>query len=167
MFSQKELFPPHSFDAALLTLLLSRAAVSVCYGLLVLSSTSHFPASKLFCPARWHRPPCFNDMTLTLTLPQMLRQEVHSLLVKGMIKRLPQRKLESGVYSLNFVVPKINGVHCVILDLRPIHQLDCICRSEWYILPYSYCDAPKMLPEILIRGHICIDAKLSPREWTV
>ncbi len=74
------------------------------------------------------RPPCFNGVVQSLTLPRnalVLRQELCNLLEKGAIERIPASELESSFYSRYFVVAKRDGGLRSILDLRPINRALC------------------------------------------
>ncbi len=74
------------------------------------------------------RPPCFNGVVQSLTLPRnalVLRQELCNLLEKGAIERIPASELESSFYSRYFVVAKRDGGLRSILDLRPINRTLC------------------------------------------
>ncbi len=53
---------------------------------------------------------------------RVMEQEVHSLLVKEAIERVPQPDRESGFYSRYFVVPKKDGGLRPILDLRHLNR---------------------------------------------
>ncbi|XDV32448.1 hypothetical protein PO909_003253 [Leuciscus waleckii] len=71
------------------------------------------------------RPPRFRGVIPSLTLPQnahILRQEVCSLLEKGVIEPVPPSERENGFYSRYFVVPKKGGGLRPILDLRPVNR---------------------------------------------
>ncbi len=71
------------------------------------------------------RPPRFNGVVQSLTLPQnvqVLRQEVYNLLEKGAIEKVPPSERENRFYSRYFVIPKRDGGLRPILDLRPINR---------------------------------------------
>ncbi len=73
-----------------------------------------------------YRPPKLNGVVWTVVHPEqgrVMEQEVHSLLVKEAIERVPLPDRESGFYSRYFVVPKKDG------GLRPILYLRHLNRS--------------------------------------
>ncbi len=53
---------------------------------------------------------------------RVMEQEVHSLLVKEAIERVPPPDRESGFYSRYFIVPKKDGGLRPILDLRHLNR---------------------------------------------
>ncbi len=76
------------------------------------------------------RPPCFNGVVQSLTLPRnalVLRQELCNLLEKGAIERIPASELESSFYSRYFVVAKRDGGLCSILDSTASQTLSEVC----------------------------------------
>ncbi len=149
-FSQKELSPPHSINAALLAPPLSSAGPHPTQVIAAHPTTKPLKPLSQFISAwevipgisRWllnviergytlqfrRRPPRFNGVVQSLTSPrnaQALRQEIGCLLEKGAVERVPPQELESGFYSRYFVVPKRDGGLRPILDLRPINRALC------------------------------------------
>ncbi len=147
-FSQKELSPPHSINAAPLALPQSSAGPPPTQVIAAHPTTKPLKPLCQFMSAwkvipgisRWllsviergytlqfrRRPPHFNGVVQSLTSPrnaQALRQEIGCLLEKGAVERVPPNELESGFYSRYFVVPKRDGGP--ILDLRPINRALC------------------------------------------
>ncbi len=148
----KVLFPPHSVNTAPLAPPQSGTEPLLTWVIAAQHSPAH-PTTKPLCQflsvwetipriSRWSlsviergyapqfrcRPPCFNGVAQSLTLPQnslVLRQELCNLLVKGAIERIPASELESGFYSRYFVGPKRDGGLRSILDLRPINRALC------------------------------------------
>ncbi len=51
----------------------------------------------------------------------MLKQELSSLLLKGMIEEVPPAEVEHGFFSRYFVVPKKDGGLGPILDFRRLN----------------------------------------------
>lgn len=51
-----------------------------------------------------------------------MEQEVHSLLVKEVIERIPPPKRESGFYSRYFIDPKKDGGLRPIIDLQHLNR---------------------------------------------
>ncbi len=149
-FSQKELSPPHSINAAPLAPPLSSAGPHPTRVIAAHPTTEPLKPLSQFISAwevipgisRWllnvieqgytlqfrRRPPRFNGVVQSLTSPrnaQALRQEIGCLLEKGAVERVPPHELESGFYSRYFVVPKRDGGLRPILDLRPINRALC------------------------------------------
>ncbi len=149
-FSQKELSPPHSINAAPLAPPLSSAGPHPTQVIAAHPTTEPLKQISQFISAwevipgisRWllnviergytlqfrRRPPRFNGVVQSLTSPrnaQALRQEIGCLLEKGAVERVPPHELESGFYSRYFVVPKRDGGLRPILDLRPINRALC------------------------------------------
>ncbi len=149
-FSQKELSPPHSINAAPLAPPLSSAGPHPTQVIAAHPTTKPLKPLSQFISAwevipgisRWllnviergytlqfrRRPPRFNGVVQSLTSPrnaQALRQEIGCLLEKGAVERVPPHELESGFYSRYFVVPKRDGGLRPILDLRPINRALC------------------------------------------
>ncbi len=140
-FSQKELSPLHSINAAPLAppqssagpppTQAAKAAMSVherveSYSGNLALATQRDRAGYTLQFRR--RPPRFNGVVQSLTSPrnaQALRQEIGCLLEKGAVERVPLNELESGFYSRYFVVPKRDGGLRPILDLRPINKALC------------------------------------------
>ncbi len=141
-FSQKELSPPHSINAAPLAPPQSSAGPHPTTE--PLKPLRQFISAWKVIPgiSRWllsviergytlqfrRRPPRFNGVVQSLTSPrnaQALRQEIGCLLEKGAVERVPPNELESGFYSRYFVVPKRDGGLRPILDLRPINRALC------------------------------------------
>ncbi len=133
-FSQKELSPPHSINAAPLAPPQSSSAgppptqVIAAHPMTKKKPLCQFMSAWKVIPgiSRWllsviergytlqfrRRPPRFNGVVQSLTSPrnaQVLRQEIGCLLEKGAVERVPPNKLESGFYSRYFVVPKRDG----------------------------------------------------------
>ncbi len=146
-FSQKELSPPHSINAAPLAPPQSSAGPHPTQVIAAHPTTEPLKPLRQFISAwkvipgisRWllsviergytlqfrRRPPRFNGVVQSLTSPQnaqALRQEIGCLLEKGAVERVPPNELESGFYSRYFVVPKRDGGLRPILDLRPINR---------------------------------------------
>ncbi len=167
-FSQKELSPPHSINAAPLAPPQSSA------GPPPTQVIAAHPTTKLLKPlcqfmnawkvipgiSRWllsviergytlqfrRRPPRFNGVVQSLTLPrnaQALRQE------KGAVERVPPNELESGFYSRYFVVPKRDGGLRPILDLRPINS--ALCKR-----PFRMITLKQILGANSPRGLVCV-----------
>ncbi len=146
-FSQKELSPPHSINAAPLAPPQSSAGPHPTQVIAAHPTTKplrQFISAWKVIPgiSRWllsviergytlqfrRRPPRFNGVVQSLTSPrnaQALRQEIGCLLEKGAVERVPPNELESGFYSRYFVVPKRDGGLRPILDLRPINRALC------------------------------------------
>ncbi len=122
------------------------------------------------------RPPCFNGVVQSLTLPRnalVLRQELCNLLEKGAIERIPVSELESSFYSVYFVVAKRDGGLRSILDLRPINRAlckrpfrmisleqilaqirpGCVRGFKGRVLSHSDSTASQTLSEVCSRGH--------------
>ncbi len=142
-FSQKELSPPHSINAAPLAPPQSGAGPPPTQVIAAHPTTKPLKPLCQFMSAwkvipgisRWllsviergytlqfrRRPPRFNGVVQSLTSPrnaQALRQEIGCLLEKGAVERVPPNELESVFYSRYFVVPKRDGGLCPILDSR-------------------------------------------------
>ncbi len=142
-FSQKELSPPHSINAAPLAPPQSGAGPPPTQVIAAHPTTKplkplcKFMSARKVIPgiSRWllsviergytlqfrRRPPRFNGVVQSLTSPrnaQALRQEIGCLLEKGAVERVPPNELESVFYSRYFVVPKRDGGLCPILDSR-------------------------------------------------
>ncbi len=149
-FSQKELSPPHSINAAPLAPPQSSAGPPPTQVIAAHPTTKPLKPLCQFMSAwkvipgisRWllsviergytlqfrRRPPRFNGVVQSLTSPrnaQALRQEIGCLLEKGAVERVPPNELESGFYSRYFMVPKRDGGLRPILDLRPINRALC------------------------------------------
>ncbi len=149
-FSQKELSPPHSINAAPLAPPQSSAGPPPTQVIAAHPTTKPLkPLCQIMSAwkvipgiSRWLlsviergytlqfrcRPPRFNGVVQSLTSPrnaQALRQEIGCLLEKGAVERVPPNELESGFYSRYFVVPKRDGGLRPILDLRPINRALC------------------------------------------
>ncbi len=149
-FSQKELSPPHSINAAPLAPPQSSAGPPPTQVIAAHPTTKPLKPLCQFMSAwkvipgisRWllsviergytlqfrRRPPRFNGVVQSLTSPrnaQALRQEIGCLLEKGAVERVPPNELESGFYSRYFLVPKRDGGLRPILDLRPINRALC------------------------------------------
>ncbi len=149
-FSQKELSPPHSINAAPLAPPQSSAGPPPTQVIAAHPMTKPLKPLCQFMSAwkvipgisLWilsvmergytlqfrRRPPRFNGVVQSLTSPrnaQALRQEIGCLLEKGAVERVPPNELESGFYSRYFVVPKRDGGLRPILDLRPINRALC------------------------------------------
>ncbi len=149
-FSQKELSPPHSINAAPLAPPQSSAGPHPTQVMAAHPTTEPLKPLRQFIStwkvipgiSRWllsviergytlqfrRRPPRFNGVVQSLTSPrnaQALRQEIGCLLEKGAVERVPPNELESGFYSRYFVVPKRDGGLRPILDLRPINRALC------------------------------------------
>ncbi len=93
-----------------------------------LSAWENYSENSGYAPQFRCRPPCFNGVVQSLTLPRnalVLRQELCNLLEKGVIERIPASELESSFYSRYFVVAKRDGGLRSILDLRPINRALC------------------------------------------
>ncbi len=149
-FSQKELSPPHSINAAPLAPPQCSAGPHPTQVIAAHPTTEPLKPLRQFISAwkvipgisRWllnmiergytlqfrRRPSRFNGVVQSLTSPrnaQALRQEIGCLLEKGAVERVPPHELESGFYSRYFVVPKRDGGLRPILDLRPINRALC------------------------------------------
>ncbi len=149
-FSQKELSPPHSINAAQLAPPQCSAGPHPTQVIAAHPTTKPLKPLRQFMSAwkvipgisRWllsviewgytlqfrRRPPHFNGVVQSLTSPrnaQALRQEIGCLLEKGAVERVPPNELESVFYSRYFVVPKRDGGLRPILDLRPINRALC------------------------------------------
>ncbi len=102
------------------------------------------------------RPPCFNGVVQSLTLPRnalVLRQELCNLLEKEAIERIPASELESSFYSRYFVVAKRDGGLRSILDLRPINR--ALCKR-----PFRMISLEQILAQIPPRGLVAsVDLK--------
>ncbi len=146
-FSQKELSPPHSINAAPLAPPQSSAGPPPTQVIAAHTTTKPLKPLCQFMSA-WkaipgiscwllsviergytlqfrRRPPRFNGVVQSLTSPrnaQALKQEIGCLLEKGAVERVPPNELESVFYSRYFVVPKRDGGLRPILDLRPINR---------------------------------------------
>ncbi len=149
-FSQKELSPPHSINAAPLAPPQSSAGPPPTQVIAAHPTTKPLKPLCQFMSA-WkaipgiscwllsviergytlqfrRRPPRFNGVVQSLTSPrnaQALKQEIGCLLEKGAVERVPPNELESIFYSRYFVVPKRDGGLRPILDLRPINRALC------------------------------------------
>ncbi len=173
-FSQKELSPPHSINAAPLAPPLSSAGPHPTQVIAAHPTTKPLKPLSQFISAwevipgisRWllsviergytlqfrRRPPRFNGVVQSLTSPrnaQALRQEIGCLLEKGAVERVPPHELESGFYSRYFVVPKRDGGLRPILDLRPINR--ALCER-----PFRMLTLKQILAQIRPRGLVCI-----------
>ncbi len=124
-FSHKELFPPHSVNTGPLappqviaTHPTTNPLKPLCEFMRVwevIPGISRWLLSVIergFTLQFRRRPPRFNGMVQSLTLPrnaQVLRQEVCCVLEKRAVERVPSSELESGFYSRYFLVPKRDG----------------------------------------------------------
>ncbi len=169
-FSQKELSPPHSINAAPLAPPQSSAGPHPTQVIAAHPTTEPLKPLRQFISAwkvipgisRWllsviergytlqfrRRPPRFNGVVQSLTSPrnaQALRQEIGCLLEKGAVERVPPNELESGFYSRYFVVPKRDGGLRPILDLRPINR--ALCER-----PFRMITLKHILAQIRVRG---------------
>ncbi len=151
-FSQKELSPPHSINAAPLAPPQSSAGLPPTQVIAAHPTTKPLKPLCQFMSAwkvipgisRWllsviergytlqfgRRPPRFNGVVQSLTSPrnaQALRQEIGCLLEKGAVERVPPNELESVFYSRYFVVPKRDGGLRPILDQT--HQQSALQTS--------------------------------------
>lgn len=72
------------------------------------------------------RPPPFSRVRMTIVkdplLEPVLREEVQALLQKGAITKVPFNAQQTGFYSTYFIIPKKEGGHRPILDLRHLNQ---------------------------------------------
>ncbi|XP_075340396.1 uncharacterized protein LOC142399558 [Odontesthes bonariensis] len=72
------------------------------------------------------RPPVFSGVRITAVrdpiLKSVLDNEVRELLLKGAISEVPPSAQRAGFYSKYFIVPKKDGSHRPVLDLRPLNQ---------------------------------------------
>lgn len=71
------------------------------------------------------RPPTFSGVKVTSVqdpvLMSVLVKEVQELLLKGVISEVPPSAQLTGFYSKYFIVPKKDGGHRPVLDLRPLN----------------------------------------------
>ncbi|KAL0152042.1 hypothetical protein M9458_052646, partial [Cirrhinus mrigala] len=73
----------------------------------------------------FRRPPHFNGVLMSTVREQnasILREEIHNLLGKCAVEKMPLADRESGFYSRYFLVPKKDGRLRPILDLRPLNR---------------------------------------------
>ncbi len=95
-----------------------------------------------------------------------MEQEVHSLLVKEAIERVPPPDRESGFYGRYFIVPRKDGGLHPILDLRHLNRslrrfrfkmltiptIVSQIRSEDWFVTIGLKDATSMFPSFLLTG---------------
>ncbi len=95
-----------------------------------------------------------------------MEQEVHSLLVKEAIERVPPPDRESGFYGRYFIVPRKDGGLRPILDLRHLNRslrrfrfkmltiptIVSQIRSEDWFVTIGLKDATSMFPSFLLTG---------------
>ncbi len=114
-------------------------------------------------------PPKFDGVVWTAVHPEqgrVMEQEVHSLLVKEAIERVPPLYRESGFYGRYFIVPRKDGGLRPILDLRHLNRslrrfrfkmltiptIVSQIRSEDWFVTIGLKDATSMFPSFLLTG---------------
>ncbi|KAL0172936.1 hypothetical protein M9458_033247, partial [Cirrhinus mrigala] len=73
----------------------------------------------------FRRPPRFNGVLMSTVREQnasILREEIHNLLGKCAVEKVPLADRESGFFSRYFLVPKKDGRLRPVLDLRPLNR---------------------------------------------